>query len=148
MERKRTSRRPVELYRYAVWFKANPRAKEYMRTLFSERFPSGIFVDAKENPEWRHHAAQVDTVVLLYPDSIGLGFTGLEREVRRLMKPWAAVRILNGRRRDLLRNTGTSCALIARRMLERSMLMELLFTLVFTCVTPLLLISDLLRGRR
>lgn len=148
MERRRTSRRAIDLYRYAVWFKANPRPRDYMRALFTERFPSGIFFDVKESPEWRTHTGRADTVVLLYPDSIGLGFTGLEREVRRLLKPWAAVHILNGRRRECLMNAGTSRALMVRRVLEQSMLAELLFTPIFVCVTPFLLTIDLLRGRR
>jgi hypothetical protein len=148
MERKRASSRPFDLYRYAVWFKANPRGKEYMHALFTERFPSGVFVDAKEDPEWRRHAAQAETVVLLYPDAIGIGFTGLEREMCQLLKPWAAVRVLNGRRREFLMSTGRSFALMTRRLLERLMLTELLFTLVFICISPLLLMSDFLRGRR
>lgn len=144
----RSSRHLLELYRYAVWFKANPRSKDYMCTLFTERFPAAMLFDLNEDPAWRDYVRCADIVVLLYPDAIGLGFATLEHEVRRLLKPLAALRVLSGRRREFVMNSSTSRALIVRRVLERSMLLELLFTPIFVCLTPLLLMIDLLRGRR
>ena len=41
------NRNPLELYRKAVWFKANPRTREYMKDLFLERYPNGEFLDAR-----------------------------------------------------------------------------------------------------
>ena len=146
--RLRTSRSPLQMYRYAVWFKANPRSAEYMQQLFSERFPDGEFFHVDENGGWRAASAQAHTVVLLYPDSIGLGFGGLEREVGRLRKKWAALRVLNGRRREFLWTASAARALRLRRLIERTMLGELVFLPVFVCLTPLLLLADLLRGRR
>jgi hypothetical protein len=86
--------------------------------------------------------------VLLYPDAIGLGFGPLERKVVRTRKGGAEVRALNGRRRDFLLDSSTLVALRLRRLIERSMLTELLFIPVFLCLTPLLLLVDWAKGRR
>jgi hypothetical protein len=144
----RASRAPLDLYRYAVWFKANPRSREYMRNLFEERYPGGVFVDVAATPAWREPLAAAGTIVLLYPDAIGLGCGATERAVRGALAPGADLRVLNGRRRDFALDGGTRRALALRRLLERSMLAELLFIPVFLCVTPVLLAIDLLRGRR
>ncbi|MCA1629397.1 MAG: hypothetical protein LC785_08090 [Acidobacteria bacterium] len=42
----------AELYRRAVWLKANPRDEAYMRALFAERYPRAEFVDADADPRW------------------------------------------------------------------------------------------------
>jgi len=147
-ERLKASRSPADWYRYAVWFKANPRDADYMRELFVERYAEGTLVDVNREARWGEAVARADTVVLLYPDATGLGFRPLERQVLRAKKNWAAVRALNGRRRDFLLTPSSLAALRLRRTLERTMLAELLFLPVFLCVTPLLLVADLLRGRR
>ena len=146
--RLKASRRPLQMYRYAVWFKANPRDTAYMRQLFDERFPGAQFVDVDQYPNWRDPVTKADTVVLLYPDAIGLGFAPLERKIGQLRKRGAVVRVLNGRRRDFALDGATMLALRTRRMLERSMLAEILFVPVFLCLTPLLLLVDWAKGRR
>lgn len=137
---------PIALYRYAVWYKANPRNLDYMRDLLSDRLPEAAWVTTAE-PDWTARIAAADEVVLLYPDAIGLGFLPIERMVMRCKRPWAAVTILNGRRRKFLLNHDTRWALRFRRLLEWTMLPELLFLPVFMVVTPLLWLADLLRGR-
>ena len=138
----------AELYRRAVWLKANPRDEAYMRALFAERYPAGVVVNAGEGDDWRREVAAADTVVLLYPDSTGIGFAGLEREVARVSKTWATVRALNGRRRDFVLSRATRRELRRRRLIERAMLGEAAAILLFAAATPLLVASDLLRGRR
>src|SRR2546423_11478356 len=61
----------AELYRRAVWLKANPRTEDYMRALFAERYPRGIFINTDAAPDWPRELSSADTVVLLYPDAIG-----------------------------------------------------------------------------
>ncbi|MBF0322869.1 MAG: hypothetical protein HQL62_08020, partial [Magnetococcales bacterium] len=34
----------MDLWRWAVWFKANPRDEATMHTLFRQRFPEGQFI--------------------------------------------------------------------------------------------------------
>jgi len=136
-----------ELYRRAVWLKANPRDEAYMRALFEERYPGALFATTAGD-EWRRELPAADTVVLLYPDSNGINFSQVEDEVGRHKKTWATVRVLNGRRRDFVLSGRTRRALRRRRFVERTMLGEALAVLIFAAATPFFVVSDLLRGRR
>jgi len=144
---KQRPRNPFELYRRGLWYKANPRQKAYMRTLFGERYPRGQFVDVKSDGAWRVRVENAEAVILLYPDAIGLGFSGLERYVRGRRNEKSQLRILNGRRRDFALDNPARMALGIRRLLERTMLSEIVFTLFFIAVTPLFLGIDWVRGR-
>lgn len=145
---RKKSRSPLGMYRRAVQYKANPRDEAYMKSLFDSQYPGAPFVNVQQDNSWRALAGSADAIVLLYPDSIGFGFSRLEKEVWRLKTGWAEVRVLNGRRRDFLLNRTTLRALRARRWIEQLMLAEFLMTAIFVCVTPLLLMADFLRGRR
>lgn len=147
IENRKRSKNPAWLYRYAVWFKANPRSEQYMLELFGERYPDGHFVTTRE-PGWADLIAQADEVVLCYPDSTGLYCEKLERQVMRRRRPEAAVRILNGRRRLFLLRPSVWRELKLRRFLERTMLFELGCNLVFLAATPVLALYDWFRGRR
>jgi hypothetical protein len=139
--------RPLQQYRYAVCYKANPRDVDYMRALQQERFPEADWIDTREHPDWPERLSGADTIILLYPDSIGLGFGPVERSVFAHKREWAAVDVLNGRRRSFRLNFPTRMGLRLRRVLEWTMLPELLFIPVFVVVTPLLLAMDAVRGR-
>jgi hypothetical protein len=140
-------RNPIELYRRGLWYKSNPRDEAYMKALFDEKYPGGRFVNVKENPGWPGQVKEGSTILLLYPDSIGLGFSVLEREVRGRTQGAPPPRVLNGRRRDFVLDGPTRVALKIRRFMERTMLMEIGFTLIFVAVTPILLTMDWIRGR-
>lgn len=139
-------RSPAALYRYAVWYKANPRAEDYMRALLAEHLP-GVECVSTADASWSERIAVADQVLLLYPDAIGLGFAAVERTVLARKRIWAGVTVLNGRRRKFLLNGATRRALRLRRLLEWTMLPELLFLPIFVLVTPLLWAADLTRGR-
>lgn len=119
-----------------------------MKSLFDSQYPESPCVNVQQDDSWRALAGNADIIVLLYPDSIGLGFSRLEDEVWRLKRGWAEVRVVTGRRRDFLLNQATLRALRARRWIERLMLAELLMCVVFVCTTPLFLIADFVMGRR
>ena len=139
-------RHPLLLWRKAVWFKANPRNAAYMRERLAERWPDADFVDANTDP-WIAALASADKIVLLYPDAIGIGFAGIERQIRALA-PRAAIHVLNGRRRSFELDAKTRRALALRRFLGRSMVVELCFGAALVLVTPFLLAADLVAGRR
>lgn len=141
------SRNLRHLYRRAVWFKSNPRSASAMEQLFHETWPDGRFVNVSKTKGWRREAADCETVVLLYPDAIGLGFGAIERQVLRNRRGRHRARVLNGRKRDFLLTPPVRRGLRLRRMLERTMAGELLFALVFLVTTPLMLSLDLVRGR-
>jgi len=141
------ARDPVQLYRKTVWYKLHPRNFEYMRGLFHERYPNGTLVCLDESKDWLSSIKDADVIVLLYADPIGLGFSDVERLLDGNKLRWAAVRILNGRRRDFVLNRGTLWALRMRRLIARMMLGEMVFFIIFLFVTPWLLVRDLLGGR-
>ena len=142
------SRDPLTMYRRAVWFKANPRDEKYMKDLFTEHFREGVFINIDRDPFWHNNLQEADMVVLLYPDAIGQGFYRLETKVQRRKKRCAAIRALNGRRREFLLNHATLYSLRVRRIMERWMLGEVAALIVFAFITPVLLVIDLWKGRR
>jgi hypothetical protein len=139
--------KPLAQYRYAVWYKANPRGAGYMRALQQERFPAAEWVEARGQGDWLDRVSQAETVVLLYPDAIGLGFGAIERSVLSYKAKSAAVEVLNGRRRQFGLTSATRWRLRLRRFLEWTMLPEMAFIPVFIVVTPVLWMIDAVRGR-
>lgn len=130
----------------AVRSKSNPRDEAYMRDLLDQRYPDAELVrygEACDNNKFQ----QADKLVLLYPDAIGLGFGSLEKEIFDLIDEATELHILNGRRRDFLLDKKVYRSLRLRRFLEKSMLGEFAFTLVFIAVTPFFLVIDWMRGR-
>jgi hypothetical protein len=141
------ARNPLKMYHWAVWYKANPRGEGYLRALFKGHYPEGEFINIENENDWNATVVQADEVVLLYPDAIGLGFTRLEREVKRQLKPWAGLRVINGRRRNFRLGASTLLGLRLRRIVERAMLGEVLAILVFLLATPVLVVKDWWGGR-
>ncbi len=135
------------LYKYAIWYKANPRDSEYMKALVAEKYPAADWVDASLVADWVGQIALADRILLLYPDAIGLGMISLELKVRRVKKNWTDVVVLNGRRREFRLSSGAWFGLCLRRLFEWSMLPELIFLPLFVVVTPVLWVFDWARGR-
>ena len=133
-------------YHYAVWYKANPRSADYMRALQRQRFPDAEWVETSERG-WTSKLAKAHTVVLVFPDSIGLGFAPVEREVLAHKRDLADVVALNGRHRDFRLNGATRSGLRLRRLLEWTMLPEMALLPIFIVATPLLWAFDAVRGR-
>ena len=141
------ARNPIALYRKTVWYKARPRSPEDMQELFRLRYPDGRFLCVNQSADWVAAVSDADMVVLLYADAIGLGFSYLERQVHARTHPWTALRVLNGRQRDFVLNWATLWSLRMRRLIERTMLGEGVFLLLFVCITPFLLLKDLFGER-
>jgi hypothetical protein len=136
----------VGRYRRAVAWKANPRTPEYMRALLAEAAPGGVVAEA--SPGLRETLCGAETVILLYPDAIGLGWEGVERAVLAAAPPGARIEVLNGRRRRFAFDASARRALRARRVLERTMLVEALAAPVIIGLAPVLWLVDAVRGRR
>lgn len=139
-------RHPWRLWRKAIWFRANPRDTAYMQARLAEHFPEASFVDVDSDPDWPRKVDGATTVVLLYPDSIGLGFAGLESRARRLA-PEAEFVVVNGRRRKFPFDSAARRRLYPRRFLEWTMLLEFFMGLGILIATPFLLVFDTVRGR-
>lgn len=146
----RRLRNPLYMLRWALWFKANPRPGGYMRQLFAERHPDGEFVDvgAVDAATLAARIGEAAEIVLLYPDSIGIGFGGLEKRVRQGRNPIAGIRVLNGRRREFVLSCTVRRNLRTRRILELTMLPELAAGAAMLLATPFLLTIDLLKGKK
>lgn len=136
-----------ELYNKNVWIKANPRDEEYMKNLFLEKYPQGTFLNVNNEHDWEKHISSADTILLLFPDSIGIGFCKVESIVFKYKKKWASVRVINGRKREFLINRVTKKDLYLRRFIERSLLVEFMALIGFLVLTPVFLIFDWVRGR-
>lgn len=139
-------RNPFGLWMKAVWYKANPRSSDYMKALFAERYPDAIFLDTTTGPFSAATIAASSKVVLLFPDSIGLGFCAIERKVARDASH-AVVEVLNGRRRQFAFDRRARWALRYRRFLEWTMLLECLAGVTLLFATPFLLLFDFMRGK-
>jgi hypothetical protein len=135
----------VAVYRRSVWYKANPRTEEYMRDVFRRLWPDGEFVNIASDPQWLDRAQRASSVVLVYPDAIGLGFLKIESAIKRTVR--RPVTVLSGRQRQFLLDGRTRRQLYLRRFLERTMLLEAVAIILFLVATPFLLGIDLIRRR-
>lgn len=134
---------PWGIYWKGLKHKSNPRTRQYMEKLLIDKFPGAKIYEVKPNELIPQSLiASSDQVVLLYPDAIGLGFRKIEKSLQLSRSP----AVLNGRKRCFNLDTKTKVRLYYRRFLARTMLPEMLFTLLFLVSTPVLLAIDLLRG--
>lgn len=108
---------PEKLYR-VVCQRSNPRSKEYMLKLLQEKFPGAEIVDL-EQPR------SPGRIILLYPDSIGLGWRKIEKKIAAQTQELI---VLNGRRRIFDLTSSTHKQLLLRRFLEMTFLPEILLT--------------------
>jgi hypothetical protein len=86
-----------------------------------------------------------DVVLLVYPDAIGLGAGALERLALDTGRP---VYVLNGRRRLFALDPGTRAALVRRRFLARSRVVEKLLAVLAFPVGAFFLACSWLTQRR
>lgn len=87
-----------------------------------------------------------NTVGLIYPDALGLGWTRLERRLRSL--PAQNIVFVNGRRRAMTLDTAAWRALGWRRFVAKTRLPELAFAALAVPIAAGCAASDALRGRR
>lgn len=138
----RSIKHPVQMYKDVVRYKANPRSSETMKRMFTERFPAGNLVEFDLKM-----IDQADEVVLLYPDAIGLGWGKAERRIRQRTLPNTLVSCLNGRGRYFTLTRKIQFSLRLRRLLEKTLLVEFLSSVVFVILTPILFSYDLVCRR-
>ncbi len=137
----------LALWRRHVVANANVRNREYMESLFRRCFPYGALVEVKNGAIPSDLIDASESIVLLFPDAIGLDFTKVERAINAR---WPSKRLLalNGRGRLFRLDRRTRRQLLLSRFLEQWRLPELAFFLLFVAITPFLLIFDLMRGQR
>lgn len=141
-EQDRFSRNPLKQLRFARDFKANPRDKEFMAQLFYSHFPGGRILEY-DNERVRTRGS---STVLLYQDSIGLGWTLTELNLK--FRSHGDLVVLNGRGRIFHLTASTQLRLMLKRSLETSMIPEFIALLVAVPLLPLLIVADRARGRR
>lgn len=107
---------PEKLYR-AVCNRSNPRSKDYMLALLHENFPTAKLIDQDQ-------ISSPGNIILLYPDSIGLGW----KKVERLLKNQTNITVLNGRRRVFNLTSSIRKKLLLHRFFEITFIPEILLT--------------------
>lgn len=145
---KQAGSNPTKLWRRLVVHKANPRSADYMRRRFAQAYPAGELVEVTRPGDTTGLTGSAGLVVLLYPDAIGLGFGRLEGALRRVGRKDLRIRVLNGRGRDYELTAAIRRRLLARRALERTMLLEIVATPLVIAAAFGGLALDLARGRR
>jgi hypothetical protein len=139
---------PIELFSKTVWYKANPRSEDYMKALFHQAYPDAEYVNADTSSDLAGLVRRAMSIVLLYPDSTGLGFNRIEAIVSRNAGKEIPVQVLNGRCRKFIWDRRAKQDLMLRRFIERFMLGEIAITVFFLIATPFLLLFDLIRGKK
>ena len=127
---------PIKLYN-VIYQRSNPRTQEYMLALLSEKFPDAELISKGDS-------YQMGRIVLLYPDSIGLGWSGLEKEY---IKKFKEVNVLNGRKRYFSLTAVARNKLLLRRILEVTFLPEFIFAPCLLVTGSILAIKDKMAGR-
>jgi hypothetical protein len=143
----RTLRRPLALWKKAVWYRANPRSADYMKSLLAERFPDAGFIEVDGQSLDAAVPSDATRIVLLFPDAIGLGCAWMAGKAAR-RAPNASLTVLNGRRRQFELDARSRVALASRRFLERTMIVEFAAGAFILLATPFLLAFDFVRGRK
>lgn len=128
---------PAKLHRVIVQ-RSNPRTLNYMKNYLERSYPGLSIVDAAKIPSDAHD------LVLLYPDTIGLGWGQLEIE---LLPRFPRLKVLNGRGRIFSLDTSTRLRLRIRRFLEVTFLPELLFAPVLLAIGAFFALTDKFTGR-
>lgn len=128
---------PQKLYR-VVCNRSNPRTKDYMARLADQKFQDVVLCDAIKQ-------LKIDerNIVLLYPDSIGIGF--FMTELRLFLKK-KSLTILNGRGRVFELTAFSWICLLCKRFLESTFLPEFFLAPIVLIVAFLLTIKDKLVG--
>lgn len=101
--------------------RSNPRSKDYMNSLLKEKFPDVEIIGINNI----NNTENVEKIILLYPDSIGLGWSNLEKEI---IKNYNVIEVLNGRKRHFKLSKEVRIELLFKRFLEITFLPEILFT--------------------
>jgi len=127
-------------------YRRNPRTWEYMERAAAEAFDEFahsriIEPDQMSGIDWK----PISKVVLIWHDANGLGWAQIEARALRYVTPDTRVFVINGRRRvfELKKHRKR---LLLRRLLEKVFAMDLLATVMFVTLTPILLAVDLFRG--
>lgn len=137
---------------FALWRRnlvagAEIRNRDYMKELFKCKFPGCQIVEVEPVDLPDDVLEQVENVVLLFVDSIGLDCSWMERAIATRW-PQKRVLVLNGRRRFFRLDTRMHRRLSFRRFLEKFRFMELALFLIFIVITPFLLFLDIIRDHR
>jgi hypothetical protein len=119
------------------------RTTEYMNALAAEHGAREVRLVAR--PSELSPVTPGAEVVLLWTDANGIGCSPLERALNR---SGARIWVLNGRRRLFELTPERRRLLQCRRALEKFLLGEVLFTILFFLITPGLVAWDAVRGRR
>lgn len=124
---------PKKLHR-VICERSNPRTKSYMTSLLKQHF---LHAEICENLNIKLIANA--TVVLLYQDAIGLGWSKLEK---LCLKHAQTVMVINGRRRKFQLTRSTRRKLLLRRFLEITFLLEMLTAPVLLLAGSILALTD------
>ena len=127
----------------------NPRNRDYMRALMASAGfsnPQLLTADADGSLD-RGSLQQATTIVLLWPDGNGTGWRSIEQQVFSQTPNTTRIVVLNGRRRQFELSRSSWLGYLGRRALEKSLLAEAAFFVVFVMTSPFLVVWDRLRGR-
>jgi len=126
-----------------------PRSLDYMRSAMAAIWPEYQDVQVLAAPAdlTALNLNSTHNLVLLWPDANGMGWAAMERQVRRCAPPECKVVILNGRKRTFDFGSAIHQKLRRRRVFEKSLLMNVLFGVLFLVSAPFLWIYDLARGK-
>lgn len=129
-------------------YQRNPRPRQYMESLLRAKWPGKFDIveigtdRTVPSMNWTDYSK----IVLLWPDSNGLGWRNIERQVRRSRH--SSIVVLTGRNRSFDFGGSIYRKLRMRRTLEKSQLDKVVFSFALMVVAPCFWMVDLLRGKR
>jgi hypothetical protein len=91
--------------------------------------------------------SEISEIVLLWPDSNGMGWSSIERDILSRARVGTPLLAISGRRRCWKLDGQTLRGLWWRRALEKTLAFEFAFTIAFGFVTPALVAYDWLRRK-
>jgi hypothetical protein len=129
----------------------NPRTAEYMRDvargLGEDPAPQIRQVAAASDLDGQA-VAQASAIVLLWRDANGSGWGPIERVVLAHKSPQVSVMVVNGRRRSFELTPAVRRGYLLRRLVEKSLIVEMLLIAGLAATTPLVFLWDAVAGPR
>jgi hypothetical protein len=130
-------------------FKRNPRNLEYMKNLANKKFDNNYeLIDGyKLSKNDLIKISQTNKIVLLWENSNGYHWFNIERKIFSLKNKDAKIMILNGRKRYFELNKQTWFRYLFVRNFERFWVGEILFTILFIIISPIIVIWDFIKKK-
>lgn len=128
--------------------RSTPRNFEYMRNLVKNKISENIIIYTLKTLKDIPDIQKAEEIVLLWSDPIGRrGWRFIEKHLLKIKNKNQKIFVLNGRQRYFEYTANAARQINLRRFIDKFLVGEIAFSLIFMILSPLFLFIDILRKR-